>query len=88
MSRFSSTVMCGNTRRPSGQCAIPLATTRGGLAPAMSLPSNSIDPERGATSPEIARNVVLLPAPLAPIKATSCPALTSSEMPRNAVTPP
>ena len=67
---------------------MPDATTRGGLAPAISLPSNSIDPERGATSPEIARSVVLLPAPLAPIRATSCPALTSSEMPRSAVTPP
>jgi len=28
---------------------------------------DSIDPERGATSPEIARSVCFLPAPLAPI---------------------
>jgi hypothetical protein len=67
---------------------MPAATTRGGLTPAISSPSKRIDPERGTTSPEIARNVVLLPAPLAPISATSCPALTCSEMPRNAVTPP
>ncbi len=88
MSRFSSTLICGNTRRPSGQCAIPLASTRGALAPVMSMPSNRIWPERGGTRPEIARNVVLLPAPLAPISATSWPAFTSSEMPRSAVTPP
>jgi len=30
---------------------------------------------------KIERNVVLLPAPLAPISATSCPCLIESEMP-------
>src|SRR4029077_2219095 len=80
--------MCGKTLRPSGQWAIPQASTRGGRAPVIFLPSNTMDPERGGTSPEIARRAVLLPAPFAPISATSCPSFTSSEMPRSAVTPP
>src|SRR3974390_1840094 len=80
--------MCGKTLRPSGQWAIPKPSTRGGRAPVISLPSKIMDPERGGTSPEMARRAVLLPAPFAPIKATSCPAFTSSEMPRSAVTPP
>src|SRR6516164_4788580 len=67
---------------------MPQASTRGARTPVISLPSKTMDPERGGTSPEMARRAVLLPAPFAPISATSCPAFTSSEMPRSAVTPP
>jgi hypothetical protein len=67
---------------------MPAARTRGGLAPVKFSPSNIREPARGGTRPEIARSVVLLPAPFAPISATSWPALTSSETPRSAVMPP
>ena len=46
------------------------------------------EPELGGTSPEMARSVVLLPAPLAPMRATNWPAFTSSEIPLRAVTLP
>ena len=48
----------------------------------MSWPRNLIAPARGVSRPAIARSVVDLPAPLAPISATISPSLTSIEMPR------
>ena len=41
-------------------------------------------PVRGGTIPEIERSVVDLPAPLAPMRVTISPSLTSSEMPFSA----
>ena len=47
----------------------------GGRALAMSAPSTRIVPAIGRTSPEIARSVVVLPAPFGPSSATTSPAL-------------
>jgi hypothetical protein len=47
-------------------------------------PSNSIFPADGLTSPEIAFNVVDLPAPFAPISVTISPSFTVSETPLSA----
>ena len=54
----------------------------------MSSPSNTMRPENAGRIPEIERSVVLLPAPFAPISATSCPCLIDSEMPLMASTLP
>ena len=48
-----------------------------------SMPSNVTVPPCG-TSPEIARNVEVFPAPLGPINATTSPLVTSRSMPRTA----
>jgi hypothetical protein len=44
ISRFSVTVMRGNSLRPSGLCAIPLLTIVCGAAVAISRPSKRIEP--------------------------------------------
>ena len=50
----------------------------------MSRPSKRIRPCRGRLSPLIARSVVDLPAPFAPISVTISPAPTRSETPFSA----
>ena len=81
---FSFTVRPGKIRRPSGTWEMPSRTMVSGPSPAIDLPSNRISPAAGLASPEIARSVVDLPAPLAPSKVTTCPSSTLSETPRSA----
>jgi len=50
----------------------------------MSLPSNVTEPAFGWSRPLIVLRVVVLPAPLAPIRVTISPLLTSIEMPDRA----
>src|SRR5687768_11772338 len=76
MSRFSCTVMPGNTPRPSGDCEIPRITRRSARSLVMSSPLNRIRPAATGRRPEIARMTVVLPAPFAPISATTSPSLT------------
>jgi len=73
--------MVANTRRPSGECASPARAMRCASIPVMSCPASSTLPPRGLIMPEMARMVVVLPAPLEPISVTSRPFGTSSEMP-------
>ncbi len=54
----------------------------------MSVRSNRIAPLATGSKPEIARKSVVLPAPLAPISATSWPRSTVSETPLTAITLP
>ncbi len=61
---------------------------RRGLARVMSSPRKVMRPEAGVSTPEIARNVVVLPAPLAPISVTSSPWFTSIDSSRTAATLP
>ena len=75
MMRFCSTVMCGSTRRPSITCTRPARTTAAESRPRIGWPSNvMLPPETRPSSesitPEMAFSVVLLPAPLAPSRAT------------------
>ncbi len=49
---------------------------------------NRTVPALGLSILEMARSVVVLPAPLAPIRATTFPSGTSSETPRSAWMPP
>ena len=46
-----------------------------------SVPSSKMEPEAAGSRPEMAWRVVVLPAPLAPIRDTSSPSATVREMP-------
>ena len=84
--RFSVTVKSLKTRLPSGTWAMPSFRILSADIFSMFLPSNRISPRDGWSSPEIARRVVLLPAPFEPIKVTKSESPTSSEMPFSAAT--
>src|SRR6185437_2342010 len=84
MSRFSITVMPGKMPRPSGDWHSPRRTRRSARSLEMSSPSNRIRPLLSGRSPEMARMVVVLPAPLAPISATTSPSSMPIEMPCSA----
>ena len=80
--------MFGKTCRPSGQCASPSERMVRAEARVMSCPSNTIIPAVGCNKPEIAFKVVVLPAPFAPMSATSSPLPTVSDTPLSAGTWP
>src|SRR5512132_2473830 len=86
VSRFSSTVRCAKQWRPSITWITPRFTTCDGLRLSMRTPSKWIAPlvtsPRSACSRfETAFSVVVLPAPLAPRRATMPPSGTASETP-------
>ena len=87
-SRFSFTVMVGKSWRASGTWAMPRATTCEDARPSTRSPANSMRPARSGKSPEMARRVVVFPAPLLPIRATVSPSRTSSEASCTAVMSP
>ena len=76
--------MPGKMPRPSGACPMPRTTRRSARIRVMSAPSKTIEPWATGRSPEIARMVVVLPAPLAPISATTSPSLTVRLIPCSA----
>src|ERR1700688_10499 len=83
--RFSRGVRCTNPRRPSSTCASPSRTRSGGSSASRFFPANVMSPlvtspRSGRRRPLIALSVVLLPAPLAPRRATRPPSCTSIEM--------
>ena len=88
MSRFSWTLMYGKMRRPSGQWAIPRERICCAEALEMSSPSKTMRPAAGASSPDTAFRVVDFPAPLAPIRVTNSPRLTTMDRSRTALTFP
>ncbi len=63
---------------------MPFFTIRCGAVCVMSSPWKRIFPCRGRLRPLIARKVVDLPAPFAPISVTISPGFTCSETPFNA----
>ena len=75
-----------NTDRPSGAWATPARTNRHADGPPRptSTPSTSTSPALGATSPLATRARVVLPAPLAPTRATASLAPTASDTPNSA----
>src|SRR5258707_6119927 len=73
--------------RPSGTWAIPVRATGSGDHDALACPANSISPPL-RTRPEIARRVVVLPAPFAPSSATISPSSTFSDSPCSATIGP
>ncbi len=74
--------------RPSGTCAMPSATISCGATPVIDVPASRTVPRDGRTSPEIARRVVVLPAPFAPISVTTWPSSTEKLTPLSAWMPP
>lgn len=70
MSRFSKTLICEKTRRPSGHSAMPRSTTLWDFTPTILCPLNSMEPESGLMRPATVLSVVDLPAPLAPMGVT------------------
>src|SRR5215510_6308772 len=70
--------------RPSCTCRIPRRTILSSAIPLSARPSNRTSPLVGFKMPEMVRNRVDLPAPLAPMSATTSPSLTSRLTPRNA----
>ena len=83
--RFSSTVSRGKIRRPSGECARPSCTMSWAATVVRSLPWKVIEPAAGRSRPEMVRRVVVLPAPLVPIRVTTSPSSTSKVMPLTAL---
>ena len=76
------------TPRPSGTITKPCLTKSQAPWPWMSLPKYSMLPEVAAKVPVIAFMVVVLPAPLEPIRDTNSPSRTSKLMPLTACMPP
>ena len=83
-SRFSFTVRFKKMPRPSGAWASPRATMSCGMRRVSSSPLKRTEPALGRSMREMARRVVVLPAPFAPMSATTLPSGTSSETPRSA----
>ena len=82
--RFSSTVIRANSRLPSGLCATPRRRISWAGIRCIGSPSSSTSPDTGRKSPEIVRRVVVLPAPLLPIRLTIWPCSTVNVTPRTA----
>ena len=85
---FSSTVMSGTSLTCWKVLATPSLTTSCGGALSTLLPSTEIVPPVDVSTPVIRLKVVLLPAPLGPIRATISRAWTSKETSLTAMTPP
>ena len=85
--RFSVTVSSEKVPRPSGTWAIPFFATDSGPPRPRGLPAKRIFPAR-FTVFEIARSVVVLPAPLAPSTAAIWPSSTVSVTPCSALIGP
>ena len=88
MSRFSATVMRGKTCRPSGTWQMPRLMSWWAGMPSMRLPLRVIDPVTGRIMPDTVFCVVVLPAPLAPSRATISPSSTRKLMPFRAAMAP
>lgn len=67
---------------------MPRLMIRCGASPAISEPSNRIDPELGASVPESMLKIVLLPEPLGPIRPRISPCSTLNDTLLTAVKPP
>ena len=73
--------------RPSGTCATPSRTIFSVARPVTSLSPIRTRP-RGLSIPEMARSVVVLPAPLAPSSATVSPSPTLNDTSSSTFTGP
>ena len=82
MSRFSRTVMPGKIPRPSGDWLSPTSTRSCAGTCVISLPSKTTRPARTFRRPDSVFIVVVLPAPLAPIRVTIDPSSTLKLMSR------
>ena len=86
--RFSSTVILANSCGIWKVRTMPRWNISWVGRPAMSSPWKTMRPEVGTTSPAIMLKVVVLPAPLGPIRPVMVPARISNEQSRTACRPP
>ncbi len=70
--------------RPSGTMAMPRRARASAGMPVTSLPSKRMRPARGGCRPVSARSSVVLPAPLAPMSASTSPAASDRPTPEMA----
>ena len=82
------TVMPGKMLRPSGAWLMPSCTSWWAGTPARSRSWKRMRPLVRGRRPEMVFRVVVLPAPLPPMRVTISPASTCSEMPLSASTLP
>ena len=74
--KCSATVSPKKMPRSCGTCAMPRSARVVGLTPSRSAPARRTAPDAGFSKPDIARRVVVFPAPFAPSSATTSPAPT------------
>ena len=86
MSRFSRTVICGQSCRASGTITSPRSTSLKAGRPVTSSPWKRMVPRRGLRRPAMVRRVVVFPAPFAPTRVTISPGSTSKETSQTAWT--
>ena len=67
---------------------MPLLMMRCGATPAISAPSNTIDPAVGVSVPDSMLKIVLLPEPFGPIRPRISPCSTLNDTLLTAVKPP
>jgi hypothetical protein len=77
-------VIRGKMWRPSGEWASPSETMWWAGTLLRDFPLNLIWPPMGLRRPERVRSVVVFPAPLVPMRVTTCPASTVKEIPLTA----
>ena len=77
--KFSFTLNSAITDLPSETCMMPDLAKSSGRAPSIDFPFQVALPDLLSLSPESVRSNVVLPAPLAPITAASCPVGTVNE---------
>src|SRR2546427_1828603 len=87
-SRFSRTVSCGHSSRPSGTRAMPMPARSAAGARESDWPLNRTSPLRGGSTPMMQRRVVVLPAPLLPSSVTISLSRTSSASEKSTCTSP
>ena len=76
--KLSLTASCEKILLPSGTCAIPNLQILLAFSFKRFFPSKFIEPLLGLISPDIVCNVVVFPAPLAPMIDTTSPSFISS----------
>ncbi len=87
MRRLSSTVRSTIVPRPCGTCAMPAAAICSGRRPMIECPAKFAAPVPSII-PEMARSVVVLPAPFAPRMTTTSPTSTEKSIPCSTRTAP
>ena len=68
-----------------GEVVTLIGTNGAGKTTTLRTISGLLRPAAGRSSPEMVRSVVVLPAPLVPIRVTTSPSCTSKEMPLTAL---
>ena len=88
ISRFSRILIPGKSPLPSGTRLIPISTLLWIGVFSIAVPSNIIPPAEGLSNPEMVLKIVVFPAPLAPMSATTSFFSTLNETSQRALKSP